>query len=80
MYAETWPSHTWLAEWISMRPLTRHCVPRNYALTVVEPRNLMARDEFKNLGFKDAKEDKVANDNTPKPGQSENGAKGELRW
>ncbi|KAK3397710.1 hypothetical protein B0T20DRAFT_229492 [Sordaria brevicollis] len=39
-------------------------------------RNLMAKDDFKNLGFK---EDGPAN--TPKPAvEAEKGVKGELRW
>ena len=38
-------------------------------------RNLMAKDEFKNLGFK---EDKPAAD--PKKDGEDKGEKGELRW
>lgn len=33
--------------------------------------NLMAKDEFKNLGFQDP---------APKPSETEKGVKGELRW
>ena len=40
----------------------------------------MARDDFKNLGFKDAKDDKNPKDEPPKAGGGEAGAKGELRW
>jgi cytochrome c oxidase assembly protein subunit 19 len=38
-------------------------------------RNLMAKDEFKNLGFS---EDKPATE--PKKEREEKGKKGELRW
>ncbi len=37
-------------------------------------RNLMAKDDFKNLGFRESDEDKK------KTEAEEKGAKGELRW
>ncbi len=40
-------------------------------------RNLMAKDEFKNLGFGDEKEKAAAD---AKKAEDEKGVKGELRW
>ena len=69
--AEIWPSHIWLAAWISKDPLLP--MVRDLLIEVLAfARNLMARDEFKNLGFKD--------DAKPKPKSDEQGVKGELRW
>lgn len=69
MSAVSWPSHIWLAGWIGE---SRSVTVFSMAHSSPQTSNLMARDEFKNLGFQDAAEDK-----TP---EREKGVKGELQW
>lgn len=68
--AGTWPRPIWVAGWTSeSRELNFHAKAYSHLMA---SRNLMARDEFKNLGFRDPAEEKK---NEP-----EKGVKGELLW
>lgn len=72
---ETLPNPTSHAAWRG-KSLGRPCF--NYAstrLTSLPSRNLMAKDDFKNLGFREGS--KPASPSTSEP---EQGVKGELRW
>ena len=59
----------WVVGWIGMQGLPVHLLGLHGDITDTECRNLMAKDEFKNLGFGD-----------DKAKEAEGGKKGELRW
>jgi hypothetical protein len=65
-------NHIWLVGWIGAFKSNFLMCDR---LIMVDDRNLMAKDEFKNLGFG---EDKPADEK--KDDVADKGKKGELRW
>ena len=74
--AEIWQKHIYLAGW---RGALKRPTSENTSILLTRPfyaRNLMAKDEFKNLGFG---EEKPPAD-TKKEDNKESGKKGELRW
>jgi hypothetical protein len=66
-----WRNHIWAVEWTGMLDLKISTC----GSLLMFYRNLMAKDEFKNLGFG---EDKAQVE--PKKDLDEKGKKGELRW
>lgn len=73
--AEIWQSRISLAAWIGMLSPFAMLSIVTIAEFILQYRNLMAKDEFKNLGFSDEKAADAA-----KKVEKEKSHEGELRW